>query len=242
MRIGGSVKLVDLEYAKRLGSDKTPDSPTVSFAIYLLAVLVGTPLQGTHHFMACEVESHSYLFHVREWDDLDPELILQILSSEPPRPPFAFNPVHDLESLWWIWVWVMYFYVHEDGVTLPPEQDKAFQSLFPKYIPTKRLQNLMGGLEVNVPIAFRDIIHYIETIRGWLVNTYLDMEAGSLPPNYARFLPNFMDCFLRALELAVGAAGDIKLYVPLEHRKRKEPEPEEGNLLSSNSNKRSKQG
>ena len=242
MRIRGSVKLVDLEYAKRLGSDKTPDSPTVRFAIYLLAVLVITLLQGTHHFMACEVELHSYLFHIRKCHTRDPKLRVQIHLSEPPRPPFAFNPVHDLESLWWIWVWVMYFYVHEDGVTLPPEQDKAFQSLFPKYLPTTRLQKLMGGLKADVPIAFRDIIYYIETIRGWLVNTYLDMEAGSLPPDYARFLPDFMDCFIQALELAVGDAGDIKLYIPLEHRKRKEPEPEEGNLLSSNSNKRSKQG
>ena len=64
----------------------------------------------------------------------------------------------------------------------------------------------------------------------------------SLPPNYARSLPNFTDFFLRTLQLAVDRAGDIKLYIPLEHRKRKEPEPEEGNLLSSNSNKRNKQG
>jgi len=42
MRIGGSVKLADLEYAKRLDSDKTHDFRTVSFTTCLMAVLVIT--------------------------------------------------------------------------------------------------------------------------------------------------------------------------------------------------------
>jgi len=44
MRIGGSVKLADLEYAKRLGSDKTHDFRTVSFTTCLMVVLVVTIL------------------------------------------------------------------------------------------------------------------------------------------------------------------------------------------------------
>jgi len=42
MRIGGSVKLADLEYAKRLDSDKTHDFRTVSFTTCLMVVLVVT--------------------------------------------------------------------------------------------------------------------------------------------------------------------------------------------------------
>jgi len=44
MRIGGSVKLADLEYAKRLGSDQTHDFRTVSFTTCLIAMLVVTIL------------------------------------------------------------------------------------------------------------------------------------------------------------------------------------------------------
>jgi len=40
MRIGGSVKLADLEYAKRLDSDKAHDFRTVSFTTCLIAVAV----------------------------------------------------------------------------------------------------------------------------------------------------------------------------------------------------------
>lgn len=122
-------------------------------------------------------------------------------------------------------------------MSLPAEQDKAFRSLFPNYIPAKRLQNLRSWLQENVPLAFRrDIICCIEMIRSKISNTYFDMET-SLPPDYARFLPDFTDYFLQTLQLAVDFAGDTKLYIPPEHRKCKEPEREEGNLLSSNSNK-----
>jgi len=51
---------------------------------------------------------------------------IQNFPSERPQPPFAFNPVHDLKSLWWIWVWVMFFYVAEEKMMLSPKQAKAF--------------------------------------------------------------------------------------------------------------------
>ena len=78
--------------------------------------------------------------------------------------------------------------VHEDGVTLPPEQDKAFRSLFPKYIPAERLRHLMVPLKVNVPIAFRYIIACIEMIRRRLVNTYAGPWHGRVTPTQLRTL------------------------------------------------------
>jgi len=240
MRIGGSVKLADLEYAKRLDSDETHDFRTVSFNTCLMAVLVVTIVQGTHHFMACEVEAHRHLFHLKQSGN-NADLDMENFSSEPAKPPFAYNPVHDLESLWWIWVWVMYFYVDKDGMTRPPEQAKAFRLLFPDYIPAERVWHFLASLQADVAPAFQHRIDGIELIRRNLEITYINMER-SLPPDYALFLPRLTGYFLRALQVAVDRTGDIKLYIPVEHRKRKEPECEEGNLLSSTSNKRNKQG
>ena len=189
--------------------------------------------------MACEVESHDYLFGERDEPIL--KHIAEKLWDGPPRPPFTFNPVHDLESLWWIWVWVMYFYVDEDGMTLPAEQAKAFRLLFPDYIPATRLQRLTTSLKAHVPMAFRDVISCTELFRGRLVKSYRGMEM-SLPPNYTDFLPDLTNSFLRALELAVDFAGTTKLFIPPEHCKRKEPERDDRHLVSSNSNKRVKQG
>jgi len=191
--------------------------------------------------MACEVEAHRYLFQLKQSDDDNVDLDMENISSEPPKPPFAYNPVHDLESLWWICVWVMYFYVDKDRISLSAAQGQAFRSLFPDYIPAKRLQNLQDSLQKHVPPAFQHGIDAIELIRRRLETTYFNMER-SLPPDYALFLPRLTGYFLRALQFAADRTGDIKLYIPVEHRKRKEPEREEGNLLSSTSNKRSKQG
>jgi len=191
--------------------------------------------------MACEVEAQRYLFHLKQWDGDNADLDMENISSEPANPPFAYNPVHDLESLWWICVWVMYFYVDKDRVSLSAEQEQAFQSLFPDYIPAKRLQSLLGSLQKDVPPAFQYGIDGIELIRRKLKVTYFNMER-SLPPDYALFLPCLTGYFLRVLQIVVDRTGDTKLYIPVEHRKRKEPEREEGNLLSSTSNKRNKQG
>jgi len=191
--------------------------------------------------MACEVESQDYLFQFKDGDGSNLDDVVENILAESPTLPFTFNPIHDLESLWWIWVWVMYFYVDEDRKMHPPGQAKAFRSLFPDYIPAERLRYLQTSLKADVPMIFRRVTGYAEIIRRRLVKSYHDMET-SLPPNYTHFLPDLTDSFLDALERAMNFAGDTKLYIPLECCKRKEPEREDGNLVSSNSNKRGKRG
>ena len=191
--------------------------------------------------MACEVESHDYLFKFEEGDGPHFDDVLENVLAESPELPFTFNPIHDLESLWWVWVWVMYFYVDEEGIMLPGRQANAFRSLFPDYIPAERLRQLQTSLKANAPMTFRRVIGCAEIIRRRMVKSYCGMET-SLPPNYTDFLPDLTDSFLWALERAVDFAGDIKLYIPPEHCKRKEPERDDRHLVSSNSNKRVKQG
>ncbi|KAF8498440.1 hypothetical protein JB92DRAFT_3125288 [Gautieria morchelliformis] len=82
--------LSDLEYMKQ-ESDVTP------------AHNVRT---GTINFMACEVAEEAYLFNPRaSYEDMPTE--------------FRHNPLHDLESLWWIAVWQIFYY------TLPPDDSSS---------------------------------------------------------------------------------------------------------------------
>jgi hypothetical protein len=69
--------------------------------------------------MAVEVRESKYLFHtpvVRKRSDIKT------------LPPFQHNCLHDLESTWWIGLWMTYVF----GPTAPSEEDVIhFQQLFP---------------------------------------------------------------------------------------------------------------
>ncbi|KAI5993492.1 hypothetical protein EDD15DRAFT_897396 [Pisolithus albus] len=73
-------KLADLEYVKRMDSNTAHEVRT-----------------GTVDSVACEVEAQAYLFQPRggkpRGDDFE--------------CPFRSNPLHDMESLWWIATWTL---------------------------------------------------------------------------------------------------------------------------------------
>ncbi|KAI6016852.1 hypothetical protein PISMIDRAFT_643355 [Pisolithus microcarpus 441] len=71
-------------------------------------------------FMACEVEAQEYLFQ-REMDKLF--TLVKCL--------FKFNPLHDMESLWWIATWTLYYHVDQEGGWRSSEQIMQFHKLFP---------------------------------------------------------------------------------------------------------------
>ncbi|KIM22535.1 hypothetical protein M408DRAFT_28662, partial [Serendipita vermifera MAFF 305830] len=68
--------LIDLEYAKRF-----PDTGEESHNVRT----------GTFEFMACEVDARDFLFLPDTSDDT--------------VVPWFHNPIHDIESIWWIAVW-----------------------------------------------------------------------------------------------------------------------------------------
>ncbi|KAG1741246.1 hypothetical protein EDB19DRAFT_1907946 [Suillus lakei] len=84
--VEGVGKLGDFEYAKEIDSDTSNDVRT-----------------GTMHFMAVEVEKQGYHF-------------LPILNPRPrgtrlpTRPPFRMNFLHDIESVWWAFTWIFFYY------------------------------------------------------------------------------------------------------------------------------------
>lgn len=134
----GEAKLSDLEYAKRLDETSAHVIRTVCHqVIKILSKLMCT--QGTSNFMAVEVSQNAYLLNKeREEPKERKEASLSMVDlaamrrqfrdgassdsemSEPPagsstiseaKQPFFYNPLHDLESIWWI---TIYFVVNKE--------------------------------------------------------------------------------------------------------------------------------
>ncbi|CUA74096.1 Lon protease [Rhizoctonia solani] len=75
--------ITDLEYAKHIDDVSSPHDVKT----------------GTAQFMATEV---AFVKHKRLYDVRAAESMLE------PLPPFRHNPLHDVESIWWICIWMMF--------------------------------------------------------------------------------------------------------------------------------------
>ncbi|KAG2336207.1 hypothetical protein BDR05DRAFT_971181 [Suillus weaverae] len=103
--VGDVGKLGDFEYAKEMDSDTSHDVRA-----------------GTMHFMAVEVENQKYLFRSRTLRPLGRRKPHD--SSLPRNPPFRMNFLHDIESVWWAFVWI--FFYHTDTITATAPADHSF--------------------------------------------------------------------------------------------------------------------
>jgi len=177
--------------------------------------------KGTIDFMACEIEFQRYLFHKD-----DPLLHFQADVFDSPygssEIPFTANPLHDLESLWWIQVWLLHFYVDRDGRERSTEQSAMYQSLFPGLLlGGSRVPSLQTQLKlVILPEAFQRPARAVEEMRRFLLATYSACER-TLPPKFQDHLDKLTTFFTEALQGATDVSKNITLHVP---GKRKEPD------------------
>ena len=79
------------------------------------------------HFMAVEVERQLYL--CLPTTNLRPAGLDESSTDE---PPFRMNFLHDLESLWWAAIWVLF---HHTGANSPTESPDAQLSYFNEAFP-----------------------------------------------------------------------------------------------------------
>ncbi|KIM60288.1 hypothetical protein SCLCIDRAFT_967450 [Scleroderma citrinum Foug A] len=158
MRIGGLVKLADLEYAKRLSSDK--DSHGHSPLHGLRSGIAQLPLLRivTIQNLFCSA------FHVN-LRDLHSHLTLFTTSSHCGGDGFGSCTSMPLRM----------------GRCFPPNKLKHFDHCSPITCPPSGC--LTSSPETDVHLAFRDVIRCAEIVRERLVKAYLDMGI-SLPPDY----------------------------------------------------------
>ncbi|KAJ3830886.1 hypothetical protein F5878DRAFT_521849, partial [Lentinula raphanica] len=109
---------------------------------------------GTPFFMAAETLANSYLF---TGDTESP-----VVPNETSPPSFSHNPLHDLESIWWILVYILFF---NDDKASPPKISKTRQE--------KMDELFHGKLEATGRLVFL------------MEPAHLDKAKGYLSPSFA---------------------------------------------------------
>ncbi|KAI6000170.1 hypothetical protein F5J12DRAFT_846418 [Pisolithus orientalis] len=171
LRVGEVGKLADLEYVKHMND-------TSRHEIHMETV----------NFMACEVEGQTYLFK-------PPGFFDKVYS-----PPFRFNPLHNMESLWWIQTWILYYHVGQPHSQQSSKQEDYSKNLFP------------GQLKVAM-------------MHGKLKLAYIESEKclPQEPPAYVAPLAGLHTIFREHLATAVEVSKDVILFIPMD----KWPNPED---------------
>ncbi|KAL5496160.1 hypothetical protein ACEPAH_3077 [Sanghuangporus vaninii] len=175
----------DLEFAKRKNTDLKHELRT-----------------GTPDFMAVEAARRSYEYLPRIVDDdLDAELealcegrVDEVYSKPKPDPTPAFfhNDLHDLESLWWSAVWILFCECSNSSTVganscmdgSGDQRNRAFSKLFSRTsnaedrkMFTESRANFNQGV-AWMPDHLRDLRGVIDSLRMVLVRKYVAFEAG----------------------------------------------------------------
>ncbi|KAI6038241.1 hypothetical protein EDC04DRAFT_3113831 [Pisolithus marmoratus] len=211
LRVGRMGKLADLEYAKHMDSKTTHEVRT-----------------GTLEFMACEVEAQKYLFTAHRPKPKGRTF----------KPPFRFNPLHDMESIWWIPTWVLYYHVDQDGSQPSSGQSTWFTDYFPgRHI--SRTNAFLAHMDYEVlPASFHRAAHEVEDMHQELVTAYFNSEKEMPPveePAYTEPLENLHSLFTQYFKSAAEYSRGCSLFRPTVKRPHQE-DP----LLETRDNKQPK--
>ncbi|KAG9221896.1 hypothetical protein CCMSSC00406_0005721 [Pleurotus cornucopiae] len=200
----GNVYYDDTTNSGRLG-----DLEFVTF--YTDDALQFTTFQGTLQFMACKVSTSYYL--------ISPALLDQCLAVLPDTldipdtsdtnlhstevyddidetPTFLHNPIHDLESVWWLLIWTLLRFHPKSTAPLAPlhhntlrDQLGVFLSLFPgtqaQHMSTLQSINLKHTSTKISLIGTAQISEHVKYLSAVLVNMYTTVEKSFPIPNTA---------------------------------------------------------
>ena len=213
----GRVRLIDFEFAKMCANTDEPEFRVVRTISTTRSMagrdsLIGF-VQGTSLFMALEVDTQRYFFEPgrgpsksivkalsRRFPLLDgddepgetgPDLdkVRVVLG---PLPAFHYNPLHDLESLWWLSSWVMFDladkHLAKQKSTRGAEQHYDLSVLFENWNSRYNVMTTTGNFACYVyvlPEYLRPAGAALEKFRRELTARYerteVDLEAMSKP-------------------------------------------------------------
>lgn len=160
--------------------------------------------QGTMHFMSIEVAAQMFLFtprrshpsanfiqKVQQIKQLKERAATNIKQDKPANLPFSHNHLHDLESLWWVAVWIV-FYNHFSKSQQPDEEPlsdlqvaerqlRLAGTLFPSVMKSTDCQNgfqtSFSQVCEDLPRNKETICTYLEALRTTLVDHYIAIES-----------------------------------------------------------------
>ncbi|KAJ3732552.1 hypothetical protein DFJ43DRAFT_1154265 [Lentinula guzmanii] len=142
---------------------------------------------GTYNFMASEVIAGCYLFDPELDSDLLDDPTQLLVTDHISAPPFAFNPLHDMESIWWILIYLLYFNDDKQNIAhveLADVRASKALALFTQegqtYVRQKLLQSY-SELTVErtcLPLSFKFVIAIARAFAAKLHAGYRKFEAN----------------------------------------------------------------
>ena len=168
--------LTDLEYIKHENETLTHDVRLVSGSA-IKSSHRPTAAQGTRLFMSSEVDARSYLH------------TLKLMEGD---VVFRNNCLHDLESVWWTWLWFMLAHTCDDALAKedfqgnqspydPTSQHSAFIATFNgdglhrlQLFRSKEIRQHLATLPLQMSSSWKAAIQW----QLLLLNRYIDAESG----------------------------------------------------------------
>jgi hypothetical protein len=161
--------------------------------------------------MAIEAESERYEFR-------PPTLFAEDAEGPLPTPVFHYNPLHDLESMWRVALWMLFN--HRDNrdevVQLSVDrQTKYARMFFPGILNQSGRMNVLKDDQVlpeailSLPVSFKAAAIRLEMVRQGLVKCYRRVEAAA-EINPVPF-PDINTLFLDELKKARDRSGEVQL-------------------------------
>ena len=144
--------------------------------------------QGTLRFMSVEVAANQYLFLPFDYnDDKSEEYWVHIEESKAQTQsgtgPWTYNHLHDLESLWWVAVWIVFYNHFQDSDKYIPDLQEAtqylhgVQTLFPPCFHMSRLIQFTIGLTEEVPKNKVAVVAVLNSLRLSLIKEYREVQS-----------------------------------------------------------------
>jgi hypothetical protein len=138
-------------------------------------------MQGAYGFLACEIAEGAWLFVPPETsDDVDSVLAMREGKAQNPTAsklaPFTFNPIHDIESLWWLAFWSLSRHVPVDNRILSSTKRGPLQWMHSR-IMFLQSQEIQLKWRQSLPSCLRK---HAQLVCGWsrnIVSCYKIAEA-----------------------------------------------------------------
>ncbi|THH04287.1 hypothetical protein EW145_g5639 [Phellinidium pouzarii] len=204
----GRGRLGDLEYAKKKDSIGKHDIRT-----------------GTLDFMAVEVARSEYMFCPElDRDTIRSNIFANTETIRSPQPNFYYNGIHDMESLWWFPIWMMFFHDIKFWDTMNESQKNdrisMILELFPRHLDTTlRHPFLNSSFSFKksmscLPECFDVFSNVLDFLRSNLKRNYQLFEATLPTPDQAVLDGLYGLCF-EAWDVCIEKATGVTTLVPV---------------------------
>ncbi|KAK7680258.1 hypothetical protein QCA50_016767 [Cerrena zonata] len=203
---GEICKLSDFEYAEPYELRLGPEEYTTAKS--------GGIKTGTPAFMAIEVQRGEYRYTAETREVHSTELgawerTLQLRPKTNARPVFRYNYLHDIESLWWMAMWV--FFKTRPALSTPSTPLEAMDLIFPYSLAGSRYRDdfftntadAFYKSAAQLPAPFRSSIECVNLVRRYLNILYQDFIIPP-PPGSPGF--DFEPVYGHVIEQMIAAA------------------------------------